>query len=111
MEIQQSAATAQNGTANKAVELKPEDGFWYMEGGVCAAKGFKASGVYCGIKHGLPDGNESPLSGEKNDIAMILADTECTAAGVTPPIRLKARRLSLRKTILPNQEEKHGRLL
>ena len=46
MEIQQSAATAQNGTANKAVELKPEDGFWYMEGGVCAAKVKGCSSIF-----------------------------------------------------------------
>ena len=23
-----------------------------INGGICAAKGFKASGLYCGIKHG-----------------------------------------------------------
>ena len=73
----------------QVMELQQEDGFGYMEGGVCAAKGFKASGVYCGIKHGLPDGNESPLNSSKNDIAMIVADTECTAAGVYTTNKVK----------------------
>lgn len=89
MEIQQGADTAQNKTVNKAVELKQEDGFQYLEGGVCAPKGFKASGVYCGIKHGLLGGDESPMGGGKNDIAMILAERECTAAGVYTTNKVK----------------------
>lgn len=89
MEIQQNMSTMQNQKVKKTVELKKEDGFAYMEGGICAAKGFKASGVYCGIKHGLPDGNESPLNSSKNDIAMIVADMECTAAGVYTTNKVK----------------------
>lgn len=89
MEIQQNTNTALNAKGNKAITLQQEEGFQYIEGGVCAPKGFQASGVYCGIKHGLPDGNESPLSGGKNDIAMILADAECTAAGVYTTNKVK----------------------
>lgn len=59
-----------------------------IDGGVCAAKGFKASGLYCGIKHGLPDGNESTID-KKNDIAMIFADVECNAAGVYTSNKVK----------------------
>lgn len=59
-----------------------------IDGGICAAKGFKASGLYCGIKHGLPDGNESAI-GKKNDIAMIFADAECNAAGVYTSNKVK----------------------
>lgn len=59
-----------------------------IDGGVCAAKGFKASGLYCGIKHGLPDSNESAID-KKNDIAMIFADVECNAAGVYTSNKVK----------------------
>ena len=61
-----------------------------IEGGVCAAKGFKASGVYCGIKaHGFHDGNESPISGSKNDIALVVSDVCCNAAGVYTKNKVK----------------------
>ena len=37
-----------------------------IPGGVCAAQGFKAAGVHCGVKAGSnPD---------KNDLALILSD-------------------------------------
>lgn len=71
------------------------ENFETINGGICAAKGFKASGLYCGIKHGLPcgnesrDGNESPISNKKNDIAMIFADVECNAAGVYTSNKVK----------------------
>lgn len=58
-----------------------------INGGICAAKGFKASGLYCGIKHGLPDSGES--AGKKNDIAMIFADVVCNAAGVYTSNKVK----------------------
>lgn len=64
------------------------ENFETISGGICAAKGFKASGLYCGIKHGLPDGNESPVK-NKNDIAMIFADVECSAAGVYTSNKVK----------------------
>lgn len=51
-----------------------------IEGGVCAAKGFKASGVYCGIK-------ENPT--KKNDIALIVSDVMCNAAGVYTQNKVK----------------------
>lgn len=53
-----------------------------ITGGVCAAKGFKAAGVHCGVK-----ASSSP---DKNDLAMILSDRECTAAGVYTLNRVKA---------------------
>lgn len=48
--------------------------FPFVEGGVCAAKGFKANGIHCGIK-----ANSDP---NKNDLAMIAADKPCTAAAM-----------------------------
>ena len=43
-----------------------------ISGGVCAAKGFRASGVHCGIRN-----NKT-----KRDLALIVCDTDCAAAGV-----------------------------
>ena len=56
--------------------------FHEISGGVCAAQGFKAAGVHCGVKAG-----SSP---DKNDLALILSDKECTAAGVYTLNRVKA---------------------
>lgn len=60
-----------------------------ISGGVCAAKGFKASGVYCGIKSHAPDGNDSPLDRRKNDIALLVSDVLCNAAGVYTQNKVK----------------------
>ena len=55
-----------------------------IDGGVCAAKGFKASGTYCGVKNasnGITS-DASPSTAHKNDVAMIVSDVMCSAAGV-----------------------------
>lgn len=44
----------------------------YVEGGVCAAKGFKASGIHCGIRK-----NKT-----KKDLSLIVSDRKCSAAAV-----------------------------
>ncbi len=43
-----------------------------IEGGVCAAKGFKANGIHCGIRHNRA----------KRDLALIYSEKPCTAAAV-----------------------------
>ncbi|MBE6551770.1 MAG: bifunctional ornithine acetyltransferase/N-acetylglutamate synthase [Ruminococcaceae bacterium] len=43
----------------------------YIEGGVCAAKGYKASGVHCGLK-----------KGDKKDLALIISEKKASAACV-----------------------------
>lgn len=43
----------------------------YIDGGVCAARGFKAAGINCGIR------NKS-----KKDLALIVSEKKCSAAGV-----------------------------
>lgn len=43
-----------------------------IEGGVTAAKGFKASGIHCGIRG----------KSEKKDLALIVSEVECSAAAV-----------------------------
>lgn len=80
--------------------------FETINGGICAAKGFKASGLYCGIKYGLPDGNESPVSNKKNDIAMIFADVECNAAGVYTSNKVKGAPVIVTKNNLAKSEGK-----
>ena len=44
----------------------------YIEGGVCAAKGFKAGGVHCGVRRNV----------KKPDLAMIVSSEPCSAAAV-----------------------------
>ena len=41
----------------------------YIDGGICAAKGFKASGTYCGIKKPNVE-NFDPKIKHKNDICL-----------------------------------------
>lgn len=54
----------------------------FVEGGVCAAKGFTAGGVHCGVKEGSDP--------QKRDLAMILSEKECQAAAVYTLNRVKA---------------------
>ena len=54
----------------------------YIEGGVCAAKGFKAAGVFCGVK-----ANSSP---NKKDLALIYSEIPCAAAGIFTKNQVKA---------------------
>jgi len=52
----------------------------YINGGVCAAKGFKASGIYCGIK-------DNPT--KKFDLGMVVSDVECNVAAVYTTNKVK----------------------
>ena len=53
-----------------------------ITGGVCAAKGFKAAGVHCGVQ-----ANSNP---NKNGQAIILSEKECSAAATYTLNRVKA---------------------
>ncbi|MDO4166438.1 MAG: bifunctional glutamate N-acetyltransferase/amino-acid acetyltransferase ArgJ [Eubacteriales bacterium] len=55
------------------------EGYQYVEGGVCAAKGFVANGLNCGIN---PDKT-------KNDLGMVYSETLCTAAAVYTQNKVK----------------------
>ena len=82
----------------KEITLIPFEGYTYTEGGVCAAQGFKASGVYCGIKKSaVPDGNESPISQVKNDICMVVSDTDCSSAAVYTQNKVKGAPITVTK--------------
>ncbi|NCE64041.1 bifunctional glutamate N-acetyltransferase/amino-acid acetyltransferase ArgJ [Pseudoflavonifractor sp. 524-17] len=52
-----------------------------ISGGVTAAKGFRAAGVHCGVKHHKSD---------KKDLALIVSERECAAAAVYTMNRVKA---------------------
>lgn len=54
-------------------------GYQYVEGGVCAAQGFVAGGLNCGIN---PDK-------DKNDLGMIYSDARCNAAAVYTQNKVK----------------------
>ena len=65
-----------------------------ISGGVCAAKGFTATGVHCGVKAG-----SSP---DKNDLALILSEKECAAAASYTMNRVKAAPLYVTMDHLEN---------
>lgn len=72
--------------------------FKQLEGGVCAAKGFRAAGIRCGVKGATDagDGNQPIVPSMKDyltgklDLAMILSDSDCAAAAVYTMNRVKA---------------------
>ena len=66
-----------------------------IDGGVCAAKGFKASGVYCGIKKPKAD-NLNPNYVHKNDLGMILSDEICNTAAVYTTNKVKGAPIGLK---------------
>ncbi len=77
------------------------EGYTYIEGGVCAAKGFKANGLYCGIKKSeVPDGNESPIDNKKNDIGMVMSDVMCNTAAVYTQNKVKGAPILVTKSNL-----------
>ena len=58
-----------------------------ITGGVCAAKGFKANGIHCGIRH----------NHTKKDLAMIVSDVPATAAAVYTQNLVKGAPLAITK--------------
>jgi glutamate N-acetyltransferase/amino-acid N-acetyltransferase len=63
-----------------------------IEGGICAAKGFKANGIHCGVRHNR----------KKRDIAMIVSDTLCSAAAVYTTNLVKGAPIQVNKKHLEN---------
>lgn len=64
----------------------------FIDGGVCAASGFKASGVHCGIRK-----NKT-----KKDLALIFSDTLCNAAAVYTTNLVKGAPLTVTKNHISN---------
>ncbi len=80
------------------MNLKKIGNVKFVEGGVCAAKGFKANGIQCGLAHkpltsteenSAAANNALPSAKKKNDLALIVADKECTAAAVYTTNKVK----------------------
>ena len=63
----------------------------YINGGVCAAQGFRAAGLHVGVKNNKTD---------KKDVALIVSDVDCTAAGVFTTNAVKAAPVHVTKAHL-----------
>ena len=72
-----------------------------VEGGVCAAAGFSANGLNCGLN---PDRN-------KNDLALIWSEKECTAAAVYTTNKVKGAPILVTRNIWQQPEIRRGLLL
>jgi len=64
----------------------------YINGGICAAKGFTASGVHCGIRHNR----------DKKDLALIYSTVPASAAAVYTTNLVKGAPLTVTKNHLLN---------
>lgn len=64
----------------------------FVDGGVCAPKGFQASGVYCGIRKDK----------RKKDLSLITSDVMCTAAAVYTKNKVKGAPIAVTKEHLKN---------
>ncbi|MGN0620535.1 MAG: bifunctional glutamate N-acetyltransferase/amino-acid acetyltransferase ArgJ [Porcipelethomonas sp.] len=68
------------------------EGFKYIDGGVCAAQGFKAAGIKCGLAH-----TGCVATGTKKDLAVIAADKKCSAAAVYTTNKVKGAPVTVTK--------------
>lgn len=92
------------------MELKKVNGVTFVDGGVCAAHGFRANGIQCGLAHkpltsteensAIAD-NALPAK-KKNDLALIVADKECTAAAVYTTNKVKGAPILVTKEHIKN---------
>lgn len=55
------------------------NGYLYIDGGVCAAQGFRANGLNCGLNQ----------KKEKNDLCLLVSDTICDVAAVYTQNKVK----------------------
>lgn len=74
-----------------------------IEGGICAAKGFKANGTYCGIKR---PANDNPSIKHKNDICLYVSDVVCNAAAVYTQNKVKGAPIIVTKANLEKSGNK-----
>lgn len=63
------------------------EGYQYVEGGVCAAQGFVANGLNCGINPNK----------EKNDLGMVYSESLCQAAAVYTKNKVKGAPIAVTK--------------
>lgn len=79
------------------MKLKEFENIKFTQGGVCAAKGFRANGIQCGLAH-----SGAHVTKKKNDIALIAADKECTAAAVYTTNKVKGAPILVTKEHIKN---------
>ena len=79
------------------MKIKEVNGVKFTDGGVCAAKGFRANGIQCGLAH-----SGASVTKKKNDLALIFSDTECTAAAVYTTNKVKGAPILVTKEHLKN---------
>ncbi len=72
------------------------EGYTYVDGGVCAAQGFRANGLNCGLNR---DKN-------KNDLALVVSDVECNAAAVYTTNKVKGAPILVTKKHLASTNGK-----
>ena len=77
--------------------------FEFKDGGICAAKGFKANGTYCGIKK---PANDDPSIKHKNDICLYTSDVVCNAAAVYTQNKVKGAPIIVTKANLEKSANK-----
>jgi len=63
-----------------------------VQGGVCAAKGFKANGIHCGIRAGKT----------KRDLALIVSETPAATAAVYTTNLVKGAPITVTKQNIAN---------
>lgn len=93
------------------MKLQEVDDIKFVDGGVCAAKGFRANGIQCGLAHkplnkteesSAASNNALPSAKKKNDIALIVSDKECTAAAVYTTNKVKGAPILVTKEHIKN---------
>lgn len=92
------------------MELKKVNGVTFVDGGVCAAHGFRANGIQCGLAHkpltsteeNSAVANNALPAKKKNDLALIVADKECTAAAVYTTNKVKGSPILVTKEHIKN---------
>ncbi len=68
------------------------DDIKWIEGGICAAAGFKAAGLHAGFR----------MNKSKKDLALIISDTPCSAAAVYTQNKVKGAPIAVTKNNLAN---------
>ncbi|MDE6781053.1 MAG: bifunctional glutamate N-acetyltransferase/amino-acid acetyltransferase ArgJ [Ruminococcus sp.] len=92
------------------MNLKEVKGVTFVDGGICAAGGFRANGIQCGLAHNpltateenSAVANNALPAKKKNDLALIVADRECTAAAVYTTNKVKGAPILVTKEHIKN---------
>ena len=87
------------------MNIKEFKNMTFVEGGVCAAKGFRANGVHCGISRKAlveKEGVEAAPVKKKNDLAMIVSDKPCTAAAMYTTNKVQGAPIAVTRENLKN---------